>query len=367
MSTTGIKTIRVNTLARVEGEAALLIKFRGNRVTDVITVETLDFVDISVRVSLSVTFLPDQRDRWFHHENYIQVLVDHLRSIVRSRCRTLALSTLWPQIPAVVRDTILGERAPGGRPGRGFPENGMVVTEVEVLSSDIVDPKIGELMARVQVEFVTLQIGDRQAQESLASARLRADAERQRQELVHEAREREVKLSELARRLMHEAAVSQAKDREGLAREQQTLTDQREAEALLARLERDAKARDAERERVLKDAEVEASAKRLVDVQSLETQAKARDLELLLIRAESAATVAERQAVQQSLVEALTALGDKALLAEVASNMNLVSLFKGKDVGTILAEVLGGTPALPAVQALRAKFSSRSNGEEQMP
>lgn len=35
MSTTGIKTIRVNTLARVEGEAALLIKFRGNRVTDV--------------------------------------------------------------------------------------------------------------------------------------------------------------------------------------------------------------------------------------------------------------------------------------------------------------------------------------------
>ncbi len=38
--------------------------------------------------------------------------------------------------------------------------------------------------------------------------------------------------------------------------------------------------------------------------------------------------------------------------------MNLVSLFKGKDVGTILAEVLGGTPALPAVQALRAKFSA---------
>ncbi len=87
------------------------LRVGGNRVTDVITVETLDFVAISVRVSLSVTFLPEQKDRWFNHENYIQVLVDHLRSIVRSRCRTLSLSALWPQIPAVVRDTILGERA----------------------------------------------------------------------------------------------------------------------------------------------------------------------------------------------------------------------------------------------------------------
>jgi hypothetical protein len=89
----------------------------------------------------------------------------------------------------------------------------------------------------------------------------------------------------------------------------------------------------------------------------------------MVLSAHSAATVAERQAVQVGLVEALTALGDKVLLAEVANNMNLVSLFKGKDVGTILAEVLGGTPAMPAVQALRAKFAgalaAASEGEKQ--
>ncbi|MFT3770780.1 MAG: hypothetical protein QM820_35605 [Minicystis sp.] len=157
------------------------LRVAGNRITDVITVETIDFVAIHVRVSLSVTFLPEHKDRWFNHENYIQVLCDHLRSIVRSRCRTLPLSTLWPQIPAVIRDTILGERtAAGGRPGRAFPENGTVVTEVEVLSADIVDPKIADLMRRVQSEFVQLQIGDRQAEEALTSARLRAELERAR-------------------------------------------------------------------------------------------------------------------------------------------------------------------------------------------
>ena len=334
------------------------LRVGGNRITDVITVETLDFVAISVRVSLSVTFVPEQRDRWFNHENYIQVLVDHLRSIVRSRCRTLSLSALWPQIPAVVRDTILGERAAGGRPGRPFPENGMIVTEVEVLAADIKDPQIGQLMARVQVEFVTLQIGDRQAQETLASARLRAEVERQRQELLEQAAHREASLRELARRLAHESAMAQMKNEETIAGDRQALVDGREAAVLAARLARESEEKQAERAHLLELAQVRAAVKRAVDGADVETQQKLSALEVLVIQAQSAATVAERQAVQAGLVEALTALGDKALLGEVAHNMNLVSLFKGKDVGTILAEVLGGTPAMPAVQALRAKFSA---------
>jgi major vault protein len=334
------------------------LRVAGNRITDVIRVETLDFVAINVRVSLSVTFLPEQKDRWFNHENYIQVLVDHLRSIVRSRCRTLPLSTLWPQIPAVIRDTILGEKAAGGgRPGRAFPENGTVVTEVEVLGADIVDPKIADLMLKVQSEFVQLQIGDRQAEEALTSARLRAELERQRMELAAAAKEREAKLAELARRLAQEAATTKLRDEEAYARERQTLADGREAAALTARLARESDAKEAERAQLLKSAEAQAAAKRLVDGADVETQRKLRELEVMVIQALSAATVAERQAVQAGLVEALTGLGDKVLLAEVAQNMNLVSLFKGKDVGTILAEVLGGTPAMPAVQALRAKFA----------
>lgn len=340
------------------------LRVTGNRITDVITVETLDFVAINVRVSLSVTFLHDQKDRWFNHENYIQVLADHLRSIVRSRCRTLSLSTLWPQIPAVVRDTILGEKAAGGaRPGRAFPENGTIVTEVEVLAAEIVDPKIGELMRRVQSEFVQLQIGDRQAEEALTSARLRADLERQRMELAAAAKEREAKLAELTRKIGHEASLAKLREEEAVAGERQALSDAREAAAQAARIERD----EAERAVLAREAEARAAAKRAEDAAALEMQRKLREIEVQVLQAQSAATVAERQAVQAGLVEALTALGDKALLAEVAHNMNLVSLFKGKDVGTILAEVLGGTPAMPAVQALRAKFANALAVVEEKP
>ena len=75
-----------------------------------------------------------------------------------------------------------------------------------------------------------------------------------------------------------------------------------------------------------------------------------------LLDAQARAIVAERTAVQPQLVEALTALGDKNLLSEVAQNMNLVSLFRGKEAGEILKEVVGGTRFAPALQeALTAK------------
>ena len=329
----------------------------GNRVSDMIVVETSDFVKVSIRVSYSVTFTPENKEKWFNHENYIQTMVDHLRSIVRSRCRNVSLTHLWPQLPGVVRDTILGEKKETGpRPGRSFAENGVVVTEVEVLSAAIEDAKIAELMQRVQTESVTLVISDRKAQEALESAKLRAVIESQTQSLNEEARLRESKLSELMRKLAHDASLGQVRDAESVAREKQSLIDARELAALKARADREAQAKAAELKLLEEDARVRSETNRLLSTVNLETQAKLRDLEILLIQAQSAATVAERNAIQKSLVEAMTALGDKIMLADVAENMNLVSLFKGKDVGTILQEVLGGTKVMPTVNMLMEKF-----------
>lgn len=324
----------------------------GNRHSDKATVETADFVKISVRVSYSVEFLPDHKDRWFNHENYIQFFVDRLRSIIRSRCRSVSLSTLWPQLPSVLRDTLLGERKDGARPGRLFPENGMLLTEVEVLGAEIEDREVAALMQKVQTESVTLAIGDRKAQESLASAKLRADVERQTQELLGEARVRAAKLDEISRKLAHEAAISAAREEETVRRERQTLADEREATALKARIQRDTDAKAAELDTVRKDAETRAEAQRALNMVQVELTTRIKELEIKLIEVQSAATVAERQAVQRQLVEAMVALGDKLLLTEVAENMNLVSLFKGKDVGTILSEVVGGTKVMHTLRTI---------------
>ncbi len=329
------------------------LRTTGNRVSDVVVVETADFVKIAIRVSYSVTFLEEQRDNWFNHENYVQVMIDHLRSIVRGRCRTLSLSALWPQVPAVVRDVVLGTRKEGAaRPGRSFLENGSLVTEVEVLQATIEDQEVAKLMQRVQTESVTLAIGDRKAQEALISAKLRESLDKEAQEISEATRVRQAKLAELARKLAHDAALGTARDAESVRREEQALADTREAEALKHRLAREAEEKDADLRRMEAESKVRADAQARMAMATIESRSKERELEILLIQAQSAATVAERQAVQRQLVEALTALGDKVMMTEVAQNMNLVSLFKGKDVGTILSEVLGGTKVAPTLRAI---------------
>jgi major vault protein len=332
----------------------------GNRVSDEIHVETSDFVKIAVTVSYSVTFLREHKDSWFNHENYIQVMVDHLRSIVRGRCRTRSLSSLWPELPSVVRDTILGERKDGaGRPGRTFAENGCIVTEVEVLASEIEDEDVAELMLRVQTESVTLTIGDRQAQESLVSARLRAQIDTETQRLAEEANTRAAKLEELSRRLAHDASLASAREAELLARERQLLADQREAAALTSALERQTAAKAAELKIVEEEARIRAQAVRTEEGAKLDGMARVRELEIAVINAQSAAQVAESNAVQRGLIEALASLGDKIMLADVAQNMNLVSLFKGKDIVTVLNDVLGGTKLAPTLRGLAEKFGER--------
>lgn len=336
----------------------------GNRISDVISVETSDFVRISIKISSSVTFVRDKRDRWFNHENYVQLICDHLRSIVRARARSMSLAQLWPEIPALVRDTILGVRGEAGRPGRAFDEIGATVHEVEVLVATIEDPEIAKLMAKVQAHFVTLQIGDRQATETLASEKLRAEVEREQMVLVAEARDRAAKLDELGRRLAHEAAIAAAREGEQLAGERQRLADAREAEAQAARLERERIARGASIKAITEEAAARATAARSDNAVDVERASALQKLEVALIEARSEATVNEREAIQSGLVEAMTALGDKILLSEVAENMNLVSLFKGKDVGTLLAEVLGGTRAMTTIRAMRAKHGDAGGGPD---
>jgi hypothetical protein len=256
-----------------------------------------------------------------------------------------------------VRDTILGEKKEGQqRPGRVFSENGTIVTEVEVLSASIEAREVAELMQRVQTQSVTLQIGDRQAQEQLASAKLHAEIDAQSQELAERAQQRASKLKELVRKLEHERAMAEMRESEMVYTMRQQLENARSEEELRARLAREAEAKMAELKQLADDAQARATAQRLLSAVQLEELVARRDQELRLIQGQSAANVAERQAVQQGLIEAMTALGDKLLMAETASNMNLVSLFKGKDVGTILAEVLGGTRVVDTLQAMRERY-----------
>jgi major vault protein len=319
------------------------LRTAGNRVSDMIQIETADFVQIDIKVSYQVNFTDAQRGRWFNHENYIQVLCEHLRSLVRSRCRQMALIELWSNIPTMIRNIILGERTEAGRTGRLFDENGMHVFEVEVLESEILDDDIAELLAQVQRESVSLQIGDRQSSEQLRSEQLRHKLEHDRLAMRREAQEQKAKLDAVIRDLEHQSNLMSLRNREDANREAAELEAKREVATLASKLDRTKLRYEAELTQQKQEVTTRVEGARLTHEEEQTHRRALSTLELELIRAQSAATVAERQAVQPALVEALTALGDKMVLTEAAQNMNLISLFKGKDIGTLLNDILGGT------------------------
>ncbi len=358
-------TMRLSTGTPKQEERVIetcFLRTNGNRVSDELVLESGDFVEFRVRCSYHVGFDPILKDRWFNHPNYVQVLVEHLRSKLRGVCRKMSLSVLWPTLPDTIRDTVLGPRTEKGRKRCKFEENGMEVHEVEVLSAEIIDKKIASLMSSVQSDLVALQIADRRAKEELASTRLRAELELERQKIEEVSCKRAAELDRLKAELAKVSRLTGIRAEAEAERAQMLLRAQRDTEEAKARVERESMLRDANLERITLEATAKADANRSQHGEDLEYRAAMRAIEVQLIEARARATVDERTAVQPALVEAMTALGDKQLLKEVAGNMNLVSLFKGRDIGSILTDVLGGTGLMPAVRSMIDR-----SGQDRMP
>jgi len=315
----------------------------GNVVSDVIRLQTSDFVEVDIRVSYRISMDQEHKTRWFNHEDYVGMVCDHLRSLVRRSCRQTNLTDLWPRIPDVVRDIILGERTESGRRGRLFAENGLWVSEVEVLDSSILDDEVGDFLETVQRESVSIQISDRQAAEKLRSDKLRHDFDLQRLVMRKEAQEKQAENDAALRDLEHRAQMVVANHQEEVARTLATLGAEREALALTARLARLEQENHSNAQRLAEKQRATVEAERLAHEEEQAHRRALAEIEQALVAAHANATVAERQAVQPALIEALTALGDKEILSQVAANMNLVSLFKGKDVASLFADIVGGT------------------------
>ena len=127
----------------------------NNIVSDIIEAETSDMVNIKVRLSYRVNFEDDNK-KWFTVSNYVKLLTQNLRSILRNTIKKISVEDFQKNGVDTIRNTILGEQnvETKKRIGRKFDENGMRVYDVEVLGSTIDDPKIDQLLKDVQKKTI---------------------------------------------------------------------------------------------------------------------------------------------------------------------------------------------------------------------
>jgi len=126
----------------------------NNIVSDIIEAETKDLVNVTIRLSYRVNFTGDDK-KWFNVGDYVKLLTQHLRSIVRNKVKKVTIEDFNNNAADILRDTILGVAEEGKkRPGKTFEENGMQVYDIEVLNITIGDSEISYFLKDYQKEVV---------------------------------------------------------------------------------------------------------------------------------------------------------------------------------------------------------------------
>jgi len=130
------------------------LQTENNIVSDIIEAETKDLVDVKIRLSYRVNFTGDTK-KWFSVSNYVKLMTQHLRSIVRNKVKKTDIEEFNNNAADILRDTILGVPEEGKkRLGKTFEENGMNVYDIEVLGITIGDNDISYFLKDYQKHIV---------------------------------------------------------------------------------------------------------------------------------------------------------------------------------------------------------------------
>lgn len=298
---------------------------RNNKISDEFLVETEDLVRVKVRVSYRVHFEGDEPEKWFAVENYVRLLCDHMRSLVRNSAKRKGIADFYGNAIDLIRDATLGVAVEGKRSGRMFAENNMHVYDIEVLDVQINDPAVASMLSQVQ-------------ERSLHSALSLQEEER--------------KLEYLKR--------SETIKRESVLEVAQTRTKQREIEAaetaaqlqmVLDRTKKELEIEEQKQKEAKKVEEARAAVNDLILQQrtaAAEQEAAQKDrlidLELKRIVGETKEIVERAKAVDPSLATALTAFSDQQLIEKISIALGPMASMSGVSAADILAQLFKGTP-----------------------
>lgn len=290
------------------------LRYVSNPISDILNLKTCDLVNVDVQVKYLVRFETADTEQWFAIDNYIQYLVDHLRSMIGNKVRTIDIQTFYADAANILREIVLGKTPEGSIGTKHFVENGMTVYDLEIVGVNVHDRNISEILAKFQQEHLMdsisleranaktkliagLQEAERaQAEEVATTEAARLETTRQRNELTDNI-EREKKIAE-------EALTKLTSAIDAILLEQQQ-----------AKLELDRTYMDFDMQREIAGEMAAAEAQKI-----------------------------RMGAVVPSLVEALTAMAQTGQLEAIAEHLAPLSIVQGTSLAGTLENLMEGTP-----------------------
>jgi major vault protein len=325
------------------------LRIQGGRVADNFEVESADFVRFRVKIGLSGSF-EGEPEKWFNVEDPVKLLADTVRARVREAARVQTATQILADMPALVRQALFAEADV-----LRFPDNGMVLSGVDLLGVQVADAALAELFGNVQREAVSLQLQDQQARRRIDSTRQRDQIDAEEHNLQRAASARMSETSKLEAADTHAVELHKANllaDRDDAKQARKHALEKAIADFALA-----AQAARGESAAAMRVQTAQAEA-RAAELANAAAQAHARalaEIEQQTAAAFASADAVRLAALQRDLVGALHAAADSEVLKAAANNMNLVALLGGKSPSELLSQVVRGTPLARTTDGMRER------------
>lgn len=308
----------------------VFLRHENNKISDIIEIETKDFVKANITVSYCVSFDKDYMNKWFSIDNYVKYLCDRERSIIKRMAKNYTIEEFYQNYSSLIRsyaiddiDDNTSETEADKKPGRFFKENGMFVYDCEVLNIDI-DSDVEELLMKHQNEMISKSLELSDAEKRIEVITKLAEAEKKEQELRSQQmlNKLELQRTETMTKLDMQSEANRKKEAE-----QQAIKQAECDMSVLVDAIHDA---DLARRQKEKDAEI-AHKQALAEIEKAKQEAYADTVKKVM------------NSIQPGLIEALMANGNTNLMKTIADGVAPYALANNESSADVIDRLMRGT------------------------
>ena len=305
------------------------LRIENNKVSDLIAVQTKDFVDVTLKVSYCVNFLEEYKEKWFSVENYVKYLTDRMRSMLKREVKKYAIEDFYTNSTDIIRKIVLNsdkdtdkteKKAPRGRL---FKENGMLVYDVEVLGISV-ERAIANMLNQHNEDMIAKALELSKAEERYKLVEQIAETHKKELQLDHDN-----KMYELALNLASQTKKledTKALDEKKRAIDEAKAQAEKDMQPVLDAIEAAKLARAQEREK----AEIEHK-KNLANIEKTRQDTYANTVKEIF------------SSISPDLVAALTAKSNAEIMETVANAVGPYAIANGESIADTASKLLRGT------------------------
>ena len=303
------------------------LRVENNKISDVIKVQTSDFVDVEIKVSYCVDFLEEYKDKWFSVDNYVKFLCDRQRSLLKREVKKYTIQEFYNNSTDICRNILLNisdETKDNGLPfGRFFEDNGMLVKDVEILSVHI-ESDVARMLEEHQNEIIakTLELSDAEAKINVVTK-------------LAEVRKKELDLQN--QNDMYELELANERKNKRIQYEEQQNALKRATIAAEKQAQKDLQP--------ILDEIAKAQIAREKEENSIQIEKEKAELQLDKARKASYAAMVEKimGSISEDLVAALNAKANSEMLETVTGAMSPYAIAEDTSVADVTNKLLRGT------------------------